>query len=74
MNDKEWLAKFGENLSRMIKDFGYTQSEFAKLIGVNPSSISRYVNKTQMPGASTMDNICSVLKCTIQDIINYKKK
>lgn len=74
MTNKDWTKDFGDNLASMINNAGFTQGKFAEAIGVNPSNVSRYINKSQMPGSKVMDRICNVLKCSFDDIKNYNKK
>ena len=73
MDNKDWTKDFGDNLAKMINVAGFTQGKFAEAIDVNPSTVSRYINKTALPGSKIMDRICNTLKCSFEDIVNFKK-
>ena len=71
MKNKEWLNNFGDFLAKKIYEAGYTQDEFASLIGVSPATISKYINKTQMPGIKVIINISRVLDCEYGELIDF---
>lgn len=72
MDEKKWLQYFGDRLAEKMRDAGFTQDEFANRIGVAPSTVSKYVNKTQVPGLKALTNMSRVLGCTIDELIDCK--
>lgn len=48
---------------------GLTQSAFAKAIGVGVKTVQNWESGASCPRADKMPEICSVLKCRIEDII-----
>lgn len=48
---------------------GLTQSAFAKSIGVGVKTVQNWESGASCPRADKMPEICSVLKCKIEDII-----
>jgi len=50
---------FAEGLSRIIRRSGKTQKQIAGEMGINYSSISRWLNAREMPNSVTMDKICN---------------
>ena len=71
MTEDRWLDIFGDKLSEMIYDAGYSQSEFAQRIGVSEATLSKYINKIHMPSAKAIINIAYALHCNIEDLIDY---
>lgn len=50
---------FAEGLARLIRRSGKTQKEIAEEIGINVSSISRWLKAREMPNSVTMDKLCN---------------
>lgn len=66
------LAESRLKISR--KRIGLTQAELAELSGVNLRTLQQYENKSKninSAAVQTILNLCKVLHCEIQDIIEY---
>lgn len=48
---------------------GLNQADFAKAIGVGVRTVQSWESGASSPRADKMPEICSVLKCEIEDII-----
>ena len=48
-----------------------SQRELARLTGLNESTISRYINKLQMPTVRAIINISFALEWQFEDMLNY---
>lgn len=58
------------NLDRLLADRGITQAELARLTGIRPSTICDiYNNNTSFLKLDNIVRICSVLGCSIGDLL-----
>lgn len=69
MSEVELLKIFGGNLQSLLEEVGISQNQLAEESGLNKSSISRYVNGTQMPTIKALINIAYCLECDLDDLI-----
>lgn len=59
----------GSNIRRLRKSRGIRQEELAKKLGVSDAAVSSWeVDRTE-PSLSTIKKICTVLHCTMAEII-----
>ena len=71
MGQQEWLNIFGDNLASILEEERMSQRELARLTGLNDSTISRYINKLQMPTVRAIINISFALELPFEDMLNY---
>ena len=71
MSQQEWLDIFGDNLASILEEERMSQRELARLTGLNESTISRYINKLQMPTVRAIINISFALEWQFEDMLNY---
>ena len=71
MSEQEWLDIFGDNLASILEEERMSQRELARLTGLNESTISRYINKLQMPTVRAIINISFALEWQFEDMLNY---
>ena len=71
MSQQEWLNIFGDNLASILEEEGISQRELARLTGLNESTISKYINKLQMPTVRAIINISYALDWSFEDMLNY---
>lgn len=57
-------SRFCERLSELLKQKGYSQREFAELIGVTEVSMSRYLKGERMPKGPIVANMAKALHTT----------
>lgn len=48
-------------LRECIKNSRYTQKELAKLVGVSPQTVSKYMKNDVFPALDTLAKLCKVL-------------
>ena len=65
-------------LKEKIEEKGLTANELARLVKVDAPTISKFKNYKVLPIPATMESICNVLDCEVEDIyepseINFKK-
>lgn len=71
MSELEWMRIFGEKLQFLLKDAWMTQKELADAIGVNESTISRYINAERMPSVKAIVNICYEFGIEPTELIDF---
>lgn len=69
MSEQEWLNIFGDNLVDMLKEAYLTQEDLSEMTGLSRATISRYVNKKQMPGPKAIVNIVEALDCDYEELM-----
>lgn len=62
-----------KKLREEIKLSHLSQKEIAEKLGVNPSTISRYMRCDKFPSLETFANLCAVLDVSSDDILGLKK-
>lgn len=71
MSQQEWLDIFGDNLANILEEEKISQKELSRLTGLSESTISRYINKLQMPTVRAIINISYALDWSFEDMLNY---
>lgn len=71
MTEVEWLDIFSVNLIDMLKEQGYSQEELAYETNLSQGTISKYINKKQMPSLKAIINIAYALECSIDELIDF---
>lgn len=71
MSELEWMKIFGDNLRDMLIENDMSQNEFARAIGVNQSTVNKYIKGQIMPSTKVLVNICHVLDADLDDILYF---
>ena len=71
MGEQEWLDIFGDNLRDILEEQWTSRSEIADAIGVSEATISRYINKTQMPSIRSLINMSCQLSIPLDELIDF---
>ena len=71
IGQQEWLDIFGDNLASILEEESISQKELSRLTGLSESTISRYINKLQMPTVRAIINISFALDWSFEDMLNY---
>lgn len=71
MSQQEWLDIFGDNLANILEEEKISQKELSRLTGLSESTISKYINKLQMPTVRAIINISYALDWSFEDMLNY---
>ncbi len=69
---KVYLQQIQKRLREAIASSGLTQKEIARQIGVNPSTISKYVRLDKYPSLDTFGLLCKVLDVSADEILGIK--
>lgn len=62
---------FANNLDEMMRDANISQKELSDATGLSETTISRYLNKRQLPGVKAILNISYELDCDLYDLIDF---
>lgn len=61
--------KFSENLRILRKQFNLTQSDLAKLVGVDQRTVSAWENKICEPDFMTLAKLCEIFNETFDGLL-----
>ena len=64
---------FGENLKRTIREQGMNQTEFARKIGINHVTLSRYVSGINSPKPDYLKRIVDALGVTVEYLYSVEE-
>ncbi len=59
----------GKAIAEYRKKHGWNQAEFAKLLDVHPSYVTRWETGRVQPRTKTLDKIANVLEVTVQELL-----
>lgn len=59
------MEKFGERISALLKEKRISQKDFAMMIGVTESALSRYISNEREPKLEILANIATALDVTV---------
>ena len=60
-------------LREEIKNSNLTQKEIAQKLGINPSTVSKYLRLNKFPAIDTFANLCEILDVSADEILGLKK-
>lgn len=66
------MKGFGERVQLLLEEIGYTQREFATMIGVSEAALSRYLNDEREPKMEVIANIATALNTTTDYLLTGK--
>ncbi len=67
------IAEIQKRLREEIKNSNLTQKEIAERLGINPSTVSKYVRLDKFPAIETFANLCEILDVSADEILGLKK-
>lgn len=71
MSEVEWMNIFGDNLIDIMNEQDYNQEQLADATGLTQATISKYINKKQMPSIKAIINLAYALDCTTDELIEF---
>lgn len=66
------IESIQERLRAAIKDSGIPLKEIAVKLGVNPSTVSKYLHQNKFPSLETFANLCAILDVSSDEILGLK--
>ena len=67
------IAEIQKRLRNAIEYGNMTQKELAKQLGVNPSTISKYMRTNKYPSLDTFANLCEILDISADEILGINR-
>ncbi len=67
------LQDIQKRLREEIKNSPLTQKEIAARLGINPSTVSKYIRLDKFPAIDTFANLCEILDVSADEILGLKK-
>lgn len=61
-----------KRLREAIQYSNITQKELAEKLGINPSTVSKYMRLDKYPSLDTFANICEILDVSADEILGLK--
>ncbi len=68
------LKDIQTRLREEIKNSNLSQKEIAERLGINPSTVSKYLRQDKFPALDTFANLCVVLDVSADDILGINEK
>lgn len=69
ISELEAIEIFGDNLRDLMEDVRINQTELAKESRLAQCTISKYLNKQNMPSMKAIMNLCYALNCDYNDLL-----
>lgn len=63
---------FGERVSKLLEEIGYTQREFSEMIGVSEGALCRYLKNEREPKLEVIANMATALNTTTDYLLSGK--
>ena len=67
------MEGFGRRVIQLLEEIGYTQREFATMIGVSEGALSRYLKDEREPKMEIIANIATALNTTTDYLLVGKE-
>lgn len=67
------LKEIQKRLRAEIKNSGLSQKDIAQKLGINPSTVSKYIRLDKFPSLDTFANLCVILDVSADEILGIKK-
>lgn len=71
MSEVEWMDIFGDNLRDILKEQNMSRRELAQVLGISEATVSRYINKKQMPTMEVIVNMTYELSISVDELIDF---
>jgi len=66
------IEEIQKRLRDAIKYSNVSQKELAEKLGINPSTVSKYMRLDKFPSIDTFANICEILDVSADEILGLK--
>lgn len=67
------IREIQKRLRESIQYGNITQKELAEKLGINPSTVSKYMRQDKYPALDTFANICEILDISADEVLGLKK-
>ncbi|MBQ3220559.1 MAG: helix-turn-helix transcriptional regulator [Clostridia bacterium] len=66
------IEEIQKRLREAVKYSGLSQKEIAERLGINPSTVSKYMRLNKYPSLDTFANLCLILDVSADEILGLK--
>ena len=66
------MVGFGKRVLKLLEEIGYTQREFAAMVGVSEGALSRYLRDEREPKMEVIANMATALNTTTDYLLTGK--
>lgn len=66
------IDEIQNRLREAIKSGNISQKELAEKLGINPSTVSKYMKQNKYPSLDTFANLCKILDVSADEILGLK--
>ena len=66
------ITEIQKRLREAIQYSSISQKELAEKLGINPSTVSKYMRLDKFPSLDTFANICEILDVSADEILGLK--
>lgn len=66
------IDEIQQRLREAIQFSGLTQKEIAEKLGINASTVSKYMKQNKYPSLDTFANLCKILDVSSDEILGLK--
>ena len=70
--DMQKIEEIQKRLREAIQCSNISQNELAQRLGINPSTVSKYMRLDKYPSLDTFANICDILDVSADEILGLK--
>ena len=67
------LTEIQKRLREEIKNSNLSQKQIAEKLGINPSTVSKYLRLDKFPALDTFANLCKILDVSADEILGLNK-
>lgn len=65
----EVMDKFEKNITLMLKEKGYSQSELARKLGIGKSTVNNWIRLHKEPTITNIVKIMKELNCSFDELV-----
>ena len=63
------MERIGDRIRRLMDEYEYSQRELARMVGITPAAMSRYLSNEREPKAEVIANLATALNTTSDYLI-----
>ena len=69
MNNNEVLGILSKNIKRYLEEYGMSQADLARKLGVSAQTITNWVRGAGNPRMNKIDKMCEIFLCNRSDLL-----
>lgn len=68
--EQEFMATLGKTINTLRKSKGFTQEEFASMLGISPQAVSKWENDMTCPDIMLLPKIAKIFNVTVDSLLS----